>query len=130
VAKKYQLKALLSIVEAGANALDKASYHGDFAPWHILLLNDGRLGIIDAEHATSEGVEYYDIAYLIQRVYQVLDDSKLAKTIYQSLIDRGYHKGKLQTILVARAIGGFLDETLAQKNYQRAHQFAEWVVNL
>jgi len=128
VAQRYQLSQLLRSVETEASALSRRARHGDFTPWHIFLLNNHKLALIDAEHATSEGVEYYDIAYFIQRVYQVLKSPALAKTIYQKLVDRGYDIGKLKTILAARAIGGFLDESLIdQADYIWARKFKEWV---
>ncbi len=128
IRNRYQLNALSDIVKAGTPKLEKSFRHGDFAPWHILLLDDERLGLLDFEHATSEGVQYYDLAYFIQRVFQVLEDKNLAKEVYHRLISRGYDQAKLKTVLASRAIGGFLDEWLGERNFAQAERFKEWVL--
>ncbi len=128
VVKTYQVDALLELVKTNAHLLKKNTRHGDFTPWHIFLLDNGKLGLIDGEHATSEGVEYYDIAYLIQRVFQVLENERLAEEIYDRLVDRGYDVIKLRTVLAARAIGGFLDASLTpQPDYTWAEKFKCWL---
>ena len=130
IREKYQLNALFDIVKAGTPSLAKNFRHGDFAPWHILLLDDKRLGLVDFEHATSEGVQYYDIAYFIQRVFQVLQDENLAKEVYNRLISRDYDQEKLKTVLASRAIGGFLDEQVGEGNFAQAERFKEWVLSV
>ncbi len=128
IRNRYQLNALFDIVKTGAPVLAKSFRHGDFAPWHLFALENGKLGLIDGEHATSEGVQYYDIAYLIQRVFQVLQDENLAKEIHRRLMDRGYDQAKLKTVLASRAIGGFLDEQVGEKNFRQAEKFKNWVL--
>ena len=123
---KFELDKLWRIVVEGSNLLQKRPRHGDFTPWHIILPGDSKLGLIDGEHAHSLGVEYYDICYFIQRVYSVLEDEELASKIFHKLLSRGYDKSKLKTVLLSRAIGGFLDESFKPSpNYQIASDFAK-----
>lgn len=129
VRKKYRIRVLLEIVEKGVSKLSSKPRHGDFTPWHMIKLPDKKLGLIDGEHFLPNGVEGYDICYLIQRVFSVLRNPSIAADIYTELLKRGYEKNKLKTVLAARAIGGFLDESLKEKpDYQVANQFKDWVI--
>lgn len=131
VCKKYQIKELLNLVQNNINQLICKPRHGDFAPWHMIKLGDKKLGLIDGEHALPDSVENYDICYFIQRVFSVLEKPDIAGKVYLKLQKRGYETSKLQIVLAARAIGGFLDESLSSKpNYQFANQFKNWVLNL
>ncbi|MBI2600025.1 hypothetical protein HYW43_03870 [Candidatus Daviesbacteria bacterium] len=131
IAKKFEIKRLLEIVENGADRLSAKPRHGDFTPWHIIKLPDNRLVLIDGEHALSEGVESYDICYFIQRVFSVLKNPGIAGKIYLKLKEKGYQENNLKTVLAARAIGGFLDESLAEKSdYKYAESFKNWVEGL
>ena len=131
VIEKHKLADLLNIVEADYLSLEKRLRHGDFAPWHLLKLKNGKIGLIDGEHTTANGVEYYDIGYFIQRVFCVLENPSLAKKILSLLIDKKYNWDKLRVILAARAIGGFLDETLKESsNYDLYDDFKKWVISL
>ncbi len=131
IVQKYGVERLFEIVERGASVLEKKPRHGDFTPWHLILLSNNGLGLIDGEHAHSHGVEYYDICYFIQRVFSIIDDRKLAIKIYGELLNRGYDKGKLKTVLTSRAIGGFLDESLnPSRDYKSEVEFKNWVLEL
>lgn len=131
VIKEYNIKELFQVVAEGMNKLDSKPRHGDFAPWHIVKLQGGKLGLIDGEHALPDGVENYDICYFIQRVFSVLKHPKVAMEIYDRLIKRGYSAEKLKIVLAARAVGGFLDESLGEKpDYKIADQFKNWVLNI
>lgn len=112
VRKDYKINNLLKIVAASYQKLERKTRHGDFTPWHLFSLEKGRIGLIDGEHAMRNGVEYYDAAYLIQRVFCVLENPHLAKNILSLLDNRKYNLQKLKTVLAARGIGGFLDESL------------------
>ncbi|MBU1000221.1 hypothetical protein KKE78_02380 [Patescibacteria group bacterium] len=131
VRKKFKTDILLKIVEKGVDELISRPRHGDFTPWHMIRLQNSRLGLIDGEHSRSDSVEGYDICYLIQRVFSVLKNPSIAQNIYFRLLTKGYEKNKLKTVLAARAIGGFLDESLAEKSeYNFANQFKDWIIQL
>ena len=56
---------------------------------------------------------------------------ELAVKIFQKLLDRRYDKAKLKTVLVSRAIGGFLDQSFNQSpNYQREKEFKDWILGI
>ena len=131
VKRQYEPRNLFEIVKNGAEDLEMRPRHGDFAPWHIFILPKGKFGLIDGEHALASGVENYDICYFIQRVFSVLEAPDVAQLIFDELMERNYKVEKLRTILAARSIGGFLDESLNSiPNYSFANKFKEWVLNL
>lgn len=131
IKQEFRVEELLKVLKSGYRSLNKKPRHGDFTPWHIMRLKNGSLGLIDGEHAMSDGVEYYDICYFIQRVFCVLKDPQLSKTIYKKLIKRGYDAQKCQLVLASRAIGGFLDESLNPKpNYSYINDFKSWVLGI
>lgn len=131
VVDKYDLEKLLKLVKTGAVNLDMKARHGDFAPWHLIKLNSGQLGLIDAEHAKFDAVELYDIGYLIQRVFSVLKAPELATKILNTLRKDNVDISKLKAILASRAIGGFLDESLAENpDYTFADKFKLWMLSL
>lgn len=128
ISKKFDLRSLLEIVEKGLSELSAKPRHGDFTPWHMIKLQDKRLGLIDGEHAVSNGIEGYDICYFIQRIFSVLKNPRLAINIYSRLKKKGYQANRLKTVLAARTIGGFLDESLVRKSdYKYAVSFKAWV---
>ena len=97
----------------------------------MIILKNNKLGLIDGEHAMSQGVEGYDICYLIQRLFSVLKNKKIARELYSILLKKNYSKEKLQVMLCARVIGGFLDESLSPSpNFEIAEEFKNWVLNL
>lgn len=131
VLKKYKINTLFKTVENGINELTAKVRHGDFAPWHMIIMADGRLGLIDGEHFLVNGVENYDICYFIQRVFSVSKKQNIAKEIYSQLLKRQYNVDKLKTVLASRAIGGFLDESLVgNPDYKCAEKFMDWVLGL
>lgn len=131
IRKEFKIGILLKIVEDGVNELTSRPRHGDFTPWHMIKLKDLGLGLIDGEHAKPDGVEGYDICYLIQRVFSALKNPIVARNIYFQLLAKRYEKNKLKTVLAARAIGGFLDESLIEKSeYNFANKFKDWVIKL
>lgn len=130
---KYNVVELLQIVEKGYLNLERKARHGDFTPWHLLKLKNGKLGLIDGEHAMKNGVEYYDVSFLIQRVFAIMENPKSAKEICKEVLKRGYDLEKLKTVLAARAIGGFLDSSIFYSNvpnFTFANKFKDWVLSL
>ena len=131
ITEKYKIIKLLEIVEYSYHGLMQRPRHGDFTPWHMLSIGDDRLGLIDGEHAMGNGVEYYDIGYFIQRVFCILENPDLAKKIVQHLADRKYKILPLQTILAARGIGGFLDESLKENSdYTLCDTYSNFVLSV
>ncbi len=97
----------------------------------MIITDEKAIALIDGEHAHSHGVEYYDIAYFIQRVHSVLEKPELAIQIFDQLVERGYDKNKLQTVLASRAIGGFSDESFKpDADYKEEKEFKKWVLTL
>ncbi len=131
IISKFEINKLLKVVVENAPKLSQKPRHGDFTPWHLMELKSGQLGLIDGEHFAIEGVENYDIAYLIQRVYSVLKTPILAKSIFSQLQKRKYNFVKLKIVLAARAIGGYLDESLSEyPDYNHALEFQKLVLDL
>lgn len=131
VRKNLKLSKSLDVVKNGASLLERRPRHGDFTPWHIMLLKNKKFGLIDGEHALSHGVEGYDMCYFIQRVFSVLKNPKIPKEILEILLKRRYDLHKLKVVLAARALGGYLDESLAPKpDYTYANKFKDWVLSL
>ena len=131
VVDKFEINKLLHLTKYDYQKLKKRTRHGDFTPWHMFKLTNGRIGLFDGERAMRNGVEYYDATYLIQRVFSVLENPEFAKDIYQMLVKRFYDIDKMRTLLMARAIGGFLDESLGPKpNYDIASEFKTWALNI
>ena len=131
IAKKFDVLSLLELVESDSIKLSKKPRHGDFAPWHIFRLSNNKLGLIDGEHFLSQGVAGYDIGYFLQRGFSVLKNSDVSQMILNHLIKYGYDLQKLKVILAARAIGGYLDESLAPlPNYDYAVRFQNWIMHL
>ncbi len=131
IIEKYRVYDLLEIVKSGMPRLLRKPRHGDFTPWHLFKLSSGQLGLIDGEHARGNGVEYYDIGYFIQRIFSELQNPDFAKEILSVLLKSKYDLEKLKVILSARAIGGFLDESIKPKpDYEFSNRFKDWVLRL
>lgn len=128
----YGVANLLDDIVKNYQHLKISARHGDFAPWHLMTMEDGILGLIDGEHAAGNGVLYYDMAYFVQRVFCVLEDPETAKHIVGVLMNEfKYDVASFKTVLAARVIGGFLDESLnAEPNYQPHLLFKQLVTNL
>ena len=127
---QHGLLTLYGAVESGAHALLTKPRHGDFTPWHMAKTLSG-LALFDGEHAMSDGVELYDIGYLIQRVHTVSKSPDVALKLFLAAEKKGHPTAKLKTILAARAIGGFLDAHLANKtDLILETQFKDWAKSL
>jgi hypothetical protein len=132
IVRKYQIDDLLKIAEDNIGKLNCKVRHGDFTPWHMFLQKDNKLILIDGEHALPYGVENYDICYLIQRVYMIMNNKLLAIKIFNNLIKRGYDKNKLKTVLASRGVGGYLEAGIFGKatTYEIAEDFKEWIFSI
>lgn len=130
VSKKFKIGELLGVAKEGVEKLSANPRHGDFTPWHMIKIKNG-ICLIDGEHAMVDGVENYDICYFIQRVFSVLKNPPLARKIYSQLLDGSYQPEKLKIVLAARAIGGFLDESLASKpDYSYSSDLKDWIISI
>ncbi|MGA2967746.1 MAG: phosphotransferase [Candidatus Levyibacteriota bacterium] len=129
IVEKFAVEKLMGFVGKNYPNLERRTRHGDFTPWHMFKLENGKIGLFDGERAMRNGVEYYDVAYFIQRVFSVLENQNFAKAIFSLLKERNYDLEKLRVVLVSRAIGGFLDESLKEKpNYKIAEEFKTWTL--
>ncbi len=127
---QFGLIPLFAKVESDAKFLLTKPRHGDFTPWHLLKTPTG-LGLLDGEHAMSEGVELYDIGYLIQRVHSISKNAPIAQKVLTAAEGKGHPLEKIKTILAARAIGGFLDAHLAGKtDFSLEKEFKDWISSL
>lgn len=116
-------------VSAKAQILKFCPRHGDFAPWH-LQLNNGKFGLFDAEHASIFGVETYDLAFLIQRIFSELQNPEVADFFVKKAIKKGIERQKFKITLLSRAIGGFLDESLKPNPVFLFHRlFLDWALS-
>lgn len=130
IQSQYGLLPLFVKVETGVRLLATKVRHGDFTPWHLLKTSQG-LVLLDGEHAMSEGVELYDIGYLIQRIHTICKSPSIAQKILLEAEKGGHRIEKLKVILAARAIGGFLDAHLAHKNeLEQESHFRDWVLSI
>ena len=131
IKKKYNLAVVAKEITHLQLNLSTTPRHGDFAPWHFMLLPGGVLKLFDGERAMSESPAGYDLAFLIQRVWSVLAKPQLAHEIYhlattQTLLP----KVSFRACLLARSLGGFLDESLVvSPSYTRHQAFSAWVLS-
>lgn len=131
IQNKFKIGSLLNIVERGIKDGSLVPRHGDFTPWHMIKIKNSGLGLVDGEHAQAYSVENYDICYFIQRVFSVLKNPRIAKSIYSELLKKRYKASKLKIVLAARAIGGFLDDYISgETNYIFAKNFKDWVIQI
>lgn len=131
VIRDYGVDKLLEIVENGSGKLLEKPRHGDYTPWHIMSLGENKLALIDGEHAHSHGVEHYDIAYFLQRVFAVIDRRDQTEEVLNNLKETNVDINKLKIVLTSRAIGGYLDEFLSPvPNYEKAKEFSDFVLGL
>lgn len=129
VKNTHRVEDLLTVVHHGSAGLTRRPRHGDYTPWHMLKLSNGKLGLIDGEHYLPHSVEYYDIGYFIQRVFTILDERQRAEELYRLLVDNNYNQESLRVILAARGIGGYLDASLAPvPDYESTHAFQTWLL--
>jgi hypothetical protein len=131
VKNNNNVSTILEVVKSGSESLTTKPRHGDFTPWHLMALSSGGLGLLDGEHAMSEGVELYDVAYLIQRVHTISNRPDLSNWILDEAKVRGYDTQKLKTVLAARGVGGYLDAHLAEKSdFTKENSFRDWVLSI
>ncbi|KPJ70886.1 hypothetical protein AMJ51_00690 [Microgenomates bacterium DG_75] len=116
----FDVQPLLTIIKNSRQRIKKCWNHGDFVPWHMYVLKNGKFGLVDAEHGGC-GLRYYDAAYFYVRVRQSLGESDLAKKFLLSFRDLLTHDDKqnflndLRPILAQRLMGDFWGASIGPK---------------
>lgn len=103
---------LLEVIRKSRQQVKRAFSHGDFVPWHMYDLKNGKLGLVDAEHGGWKA-KYYDVAYFYLRVRQSLGEKELARKFLLKFIDLLPQEEKssfwdgLKPVLSQRLVGNF-----------------------
>lgn len=132
---KSDVQPLLKAVKKSKQYLKGSFNHGDFVPWHMYDLANGKFGLVDAEHGGYRP-KYYDPAYFYLRVRQSLGEKELAKKFLLQFKDLLSKKNKaifwdeLKPVLAQRLIGDFWGAWIgSQKNreaeLQKCEQFKQ-----
>lgn len=122
------LEPLLKIIESVKNNISRCCGHGDFTPWHMYELEDGKIGLVDAEHA-GWGPKYYDVAYFYTRVRNGLKNKQLANQFlinFKGLLpkkDQVVFWDEIKPVLAQRLIG---DYWRARNNREELTRFEEY----
>jgi len=115
------VQPLLTIIRNSKQRIERRWAHGDFVPWHMYDLKNGKFGLVDAEHGGC-GLRYYDIAYFYVRVRQSLGKKELAKNFLMEFMDLLPKKdkltfwGDLKPILAQRLMGDFWGAEIGLKS--------------
>jgi hypothetical protein len=114
------VQPLLKIIKNSKQQAKKCLAHGDFVPWHMYDLKNGKFGLVDAEHGGC-GLRYYDVAYFYVRVRQSLGEKELAKKFllaFRNLlpdVDKRNFWNDLKPILCQRLMGDFWGAEIGSK---------------
>ncbi len=104
---------LISFIQERYNYLDIAPSHGDFVPWHFIRSDEGKLFLVDGEHAHVVGLKFYDVAYFYHRVYTKLKRPDIADRFLREfghLYEFSEEEKELfKLVLAQRLIGGYFD---------------------
>lgn len=106
---------LIRIIEESQDDIKLQTQHGDFVPWHMIDLDDGKFGLIDGEHARSTLPKYYDVAYWYMRVMTELSNPEISEEFlerFHQKLDSGDQKtftDELRPVLAQRTVGAFWD---------------------
>lgn len=114
------VQPLLTIIKDSKQKVKKCWAHGDFVPWHMYDLKNGKFGLVDAEHGGC-GLKHYDVAYFYVRVRQSLGEKELAKNFlmeFMNLLPKKYRLTfwrDLKPILAQRLMGDFWGAEIGPK---------------
>jgi len=87
--------------------------HGDFVPWHLMVDQQDRMYLIDAERGQIKGIKFFDLAYMYHRLFAVAEAPQLANALIAELKKiydfseedkRGFY-----AILAQRVIAGYAE---------------------
>lgn len=62
--------------------------HGDFVPWHMYDLGEGKIGLIDGEHSSLTKPRLYDLAYIYSRLVTRMKSFKSAKKLLTMVVEQ------------------------------------------
>ncbi len=119
------VQPLLKIIKNSKQQIKRCWAHGDFVPWHMYDLKNGKFGLVDAEHGGC-GLRYYDVAYFYVRVRQSLGEKELAKKFllaFRNLlpdVDKRNFWNDLKPILCQRLMGDFWGTEIGSKQKREA----------
>lgn len=71
-----EIRQAKALIEKYRPRVTPTLQHGDFVPWHMYVLPDAKIGIIDGEHSSLIKPRYYDLAYLYTRLFTRLESDK------------------------------------------------------
>jgi hypothetical protein len=107
------VSGLISFIRERYDYLDTASSHGDFVPWHFIRSEEGKLFLVDGEHAHIVGLKFYDVAYFYHRVFTKLKRSDIADRFLRDFSDLyKFSEGEkelFRLVLAQRLVGGYFD---------------------
>jgi hypothetical protein len=122
------LNKFLSVIEKSKDSLGTSVGHGDFVIRQMYDVN-GKIGIIDGEHAGAKGPKYYDVAQFYIRLRNDYDKTKnIAKDYLEYFKDllsdsqKGTFWEELKPVLIQRYIG---DLWGAAKNPQKLQELKQ-----
>jgi len=104
---------LMEFIKERFDYLQIAPSHGDFVPWHFVQGDEGKLFLVDGEHAHVLGLKFYDVAYFYHRVYTKLKRPDIADRFlgeFGDLYEFSEEEEELfRFVLAQRLIGGYFD---------------------
>jgi len=104
---------LIAFIKDRFDYLQIAPSHGDFIPWHFVRGDEGKLFLVDGEHAHVLGLKFYDVAYFYHRVYTKLKRPDIADRFLGEFGDlyefSEEEKELFRFVLAQRLVGGYFD---------------------
>ena len=101
-------------IESRLSDIQPALQHGDFVPWHMFDLGDGKIGLIDGEHASLTKPRYYDLAYLYTRLATRQQSFEQASKVLReflklSMVDEAEFLKSWLPVITLRSLGMYND---------------------
>lgn len=104
---------LITFIKERFDYLQIAPSHGDFVPWHFVQSDEGKLFLVDGEHAHVLGLKFYDVAYFYHRVFTKLKRPDIADRFlgeFGGLYEFSEEEKELfKFVLAQRLVGGYFD---------------------
>jgi glycosyltransferase involved in cell wall biosynthesis/GT2 family glycosyltransferase len=102
--------------------------HRDFAPWNVLLAEDGTLGVTDWESAVEQGLPVLDLWYFLTYLALAVErqsEDRLAR-VYQTLMHPGSRTGRVSD----RALSRYLDLMGLDREVAAPLRALTWMVHV